>query len=149
MRQQGFTYIETLIVMGVISILFGFVIINMRGVQQKASLDSTVSTLVSDISTQQIKAMSDANKYGVYFEEGKYILFKGDSFSPLDTTNFTVMLDSSIRLSDIKLPNSTILFFQGRGEVMGYDNNNNSITITTDDGKIETLSINKYGVLSQ
>lgn len=155
MKERGFTFIETVIVMGMFSMLFGFVVVNMTSVQKKTSLNSLVNTLVSDINYQQIKAMTGfaesppPNKFGIHFSQGNYTLFKGDSYSETDPANFVVPLESTVKFSNINLPDSSIVFNQGNGEVTSFDPLKNQITLSVTEGESKTLSINKYGSLSE
>ena len=55
--QKGFTLPELLLVMGILTILFGFITINLLNFRQKSVLNTTVDTVVSDLKSQQNKAM--------------------------------------------------------------------------------------------
>lgn len=155
MKQKGFTFIEIVIVMGIISMLFGFIVVNMTSVQKKTSLNSLVGTLISDINSQQVKAMTGfaenppPGKYGIYFSQGSYTLFKGDSYAQNNPDNFIVPLDSTVKFTYINLPNSSIIFSQGSGEVTSFDPFKNQITLSVTGGENKTLSINIYGSVSE
>jgi len=154
-KQRGFTIPELLITMGIITILFGFVSINLIRLQRHSSLTTTVDTLISDLYSQQNKAMvSDTqgsgviSDYGVYFESNRYVLFRGSSYNPLDTSNFPVNLDSSLTFSSITFPSSSVIFSKISGET-GLMSGSNTTTLTdSTNGEQKIINVNKYGAIT-
>lgn len=151
-NQSGFTLVELLVVMGILLTLFGFVSFNLVGVQRNTSVNSTVDTLFSDMASQQTKAMlgaglSSGNSYGIYFQPDKYTLFKGATYSSDPASYFTVSLDLGITFTNT-FPSSSIVFSSGTGQVSGFSNGQNTISIHDTQGtKTETITINRYGVV--
>lgn len=154
-RAYGFTLVEVLVVMGLMAILAGLAFTNFIRPQNQASLDSIVSTLVADIKSQQIKAMSGdsvsastAQAHGVYIQSGSYTLFKGTSYSGSDTDNYTVAADTGVTLSTT-LPSTQVVFTKGTGDVTGFIAGQNTITITSSGtGTSKTLTLNRYGAIT-
>lgn len=155
-KQRGFTLVELIIVMGIILMLSGFATLNLVKQQETTSVNSSVDVLVSDMGSQQTKAMagvkgdlSNNTSFGIYFQSDRYVLFRGTTFSPTDSANFTVLLDENIVFSDIKFPNNTIVFRVRLGEVSGFTAGSNSITIQNISGLEEkTVTVNRYGVVT-
>jgi hypothetical protein len=59
-----------------------------------------------------------------------------------------VSLDSTINFSTT-FPSSQIVFLRRSGEISGFVNGSNTITVTnTADGETKTLSINQLGVIN-
>ena len=56
--KNGFTILELLVIMGVFAILAGFTTLNLFNLKARASLSTTTDTLISDLKTEQIKAMT-------------------------------------------------------------------------------------------
>lgn len=154
-QQKGFTLPELLITMGIIAILFGFVVVNLVQLQRQSYLTTTVDTLVSDLYSQQNKAMVGDTEgsgiispHGVYFESNQYVLFRGSPYNPLDTSNFPVNLDSSLTFSSITFPSSSVIFSKGSGET-GLANGSNTVTLTdSTNGEQKILELNKYGAIT-
>ncbi len=152
-NQQGFTLVELIVVMGIIAMLFGFTSFNVLNTQRTVSVKGAADILVSDFSSQQNKAMqgvgaSSGTSYGVYFEPNKYTLFKGSSYSLTDSANFTVSLDPGILFTNTTFINNSVVFNPLTGEINGFLNGNNAITIQDANGnKSITITINRYGVV--
>lgn len=154
-KQKGFTLIELIIVMGIIMLLFGFIMVNLLQEQHIVSVNSSVDILISDISSQKTKAMlgksdgvTSGNSYGIYFESDRYTLFKGNSFSASDPANFTVLLDKNIVFNSVTFPNNIVVFSVLSGEVNGFLDGNNTISIANSQAtEIKTITINRYGVI--
>ena len=154
--QKGFTFAELILVLGIILTLFSFIGVNLFRAQRKVSLDSAVQTLVTDIRSQQNKAMigaadgrSTSDNYGIYFTASQYTLFHGLAYNPTDPANYTVSLDTNISLSSINLQNNTLVFLQQSGEVSTFSAVKNTITIKNQAGtEQETVTINRYGVIT-
>jgi prepilin-type N-terminal cleavage/methylation domain-containing protein len=153
-KNLGFTLIELVLVMAIASSLLGFVIFNLVGTQKTSEISVTADKLVSDLASQQTKAMlgsgpSSGTDYGVYFQPDRYILFKGSFYSPADSNNFTVMLDEGQDFSNITFPGQSIVFVSATGTVSGFLNGNSSITIGEANGsKQKTVTVNRYGVVT-
>lgn len=152
--EKGFTLVELIIVLGITFIIFGFITINMVNFQQKTSVNTTIDTLISEIKNQQTKAMTGAetngsgSSYGIYYQADRYVLFSGPSYSSADPLNFTVMLDSNNSFTNITFPSNTIVFLQRSGELNGFINGSNTITLKNSEGLNEkTVTLNKYGVI--
>jgi len=151
----GFTLPELIVVLGILMILLSLSTVNLLTIYGKTSLSTKTSILISDIKQQQLKSMLGdtegetlADSYGIYFEQNRYILFKGTSYSASDPLNFALNLESDLQFSNITFPQSQIVFSQGSGEVAGYTSDLDTVTLTnirTSDS--QTVELNRYGVI--
>lgn len=152
-NQKGFTLTELIISMGLFAVLATFVSINLVRPQATSNVDSAINTVVSEIKSQQLKAMigdtqggTSTDSYGIYFENNSYTLFKGTSYSASDPENIVNDLPQGVSFSSVSLPSSQIVFEQLSGEVLGFNPANNSLLIVHSSGSATIdLTINKYG----
>jgi prepilin-type N-terminal cleavage/methylation domain-containing protein len=151
--RAGFTLVELLIVMGVIAVLGGLATVNLFQPQAAANVSSIVDKLVADLKSQQTKAMAgdtwgagSAQEHGIYVQSGEYTLFKGGAYSAVDTDNIDIETEGGVTLSTT-LPSTQVVFAKGSGEVNGFTNGSNTITITGTGGT-KTVTINRYGAVT-
>jgi len=153
-NQVGFTLIELVVVMAVASILFGFLAFNLIGQQKTVTVNGVSDGLVSDMASQQNKAMlgagtTNGNSYGIYFQSDKYILFKGTTYLATDSANFNVPIGNGFSISNTTLINNTIVFSARSGAVSGFSPGHNTVTIRDLQGlKTKTITVNRYGVVT-
>jgi prepilin-type N-terminal cleavage/methylation domain-containing protein len=147
-KQQGFTIIELAITMGIFAIITSLVTINLLNAQHIASIDSTATTLITDLKQQQVKAMTGdtegrgiQDSYGVHFETNKYVLFHGTTYTIGESSNFEVALEGSL----IFTGTGDIIFSQGNGERTGLGSITLKDTLT---GKQKGITTNIYGVIT-
>lgn len=154
--KRGITFIELIVVIGIFLTLIGIASISLVSTRINVSLDTTISSLIADLSSQQIKSMvgdtegrATNDTYGIYFEQDKYILFHGLSYSPSDSSNFTISIKEPVRISSVQLPASSIVFSLRSGQVNGFSNTQNSITFQDSvTGEQKTVIINRYGAVT-
>lgn len=154
--RAGFTFVELLVVLGVVSTLIMVSSVRLLTTQQRASETGVLTQVLSDIAAQQHKAMvgatgteATAAAYGVRWETNQYILFRGSVYSASDPLNVTIPLDGSMQVSAVTFPNSAIVFSQGSGEIMGYNTDQDRVTFTyMPTGESHTLEFNRYGVVT-
>lgn len=154
--QDGSTLIELMMVLGIAALLFGFIGFSLFRAQHSSSLNATALKLTADFKSQQIKAMTGdtegravADNYGIYFESNRYILFHGSSYTIDDPTNFVIPLDQSLEFTGTTLPSSTIIFSKGSGEMVGFVEGSNTLTLeNTQTSQQKTFIFNKYGVIT-
>ena len=154
--RRGISFIEVIIVIGVLLTLIGMASISFLPFRSKSALDTAITTLMADLRSQQIKAMTGDTEgrsacvnYGFYFGNSSYTLFHGTSFNSNDTSNFTVSLDGEIQIQST-FPSTQIIFSIKNGEVISFSQGQNSITLRdtiAQDSK--TININRYGVITQ
>ncbi len=154
-HKKGFTVIELIIIISILAILFTVSSVNLLGFYSKNTLATSVTTLLSDMRQQQLKAMvghtegqATHDAYGIYFQSDRYTLFKGPIYSSSDPTNFAVVLNPNLQFSTIFVPGSQIVFTYGSGQFTDYDSNFNYITlknIQTDE--TQTLQLNQFGTV--
>jgi prepilin-type N-terminal cleavage/methylation domain-containing protein len=151
-KQRGFVFIELVVVMGILSLLLGIVIVNIGNVRSSASVNTTVTTFISDIKNQQTKAMTGdtegrgiADTYSISIQPSQYILFHGQIYNPSDTTNFSVPIDATFQLSTT-FPSNTIIFATSSGQITNYISGQDTVVIRdprTNEQK--TIRFNKLG----
>lgn len=156
-NKKGFTIIELTVVMGVLAVLISYTVVNLTSIQRRTYLITTVNTVVSDIKQQQLKAMagdtegrSTHDHYGIYFEQDKYVLFHGTAYSVSESTNADINFENNVELSSISFPQSQIVFNGVDGEVAGFVNGSNTLTLQNSlTSEQSTITINRYGVITQ
>jgi len=155
-KSYGFTYIEVIVVMAILSIFFGIASINLLKVQRSSEMNAAISILISDLKEQQTKAMTGfsgtllvAQDYGIHFNENDYVIFDGSTYSAGSESNFSVELAPSLSFSSVSFPDGNVVFEKGSGEILGYSPGSNEIAIT-DETNSETVNIqlNFFGVSS-
>ena len=153
LKQRGFTLPELLLTLGILTILFSIIAISLSYVDQRTASNTKASVVTTDIKGQQIKAMTGEagaggtlSDQGVYFEQNRYVLFRGNTYNPANTTNFSIDLADNLEFSDISLPGGQIIFAATSGEVSNYDSNLNTVTLrNTTNGETKTITINSIG----
>lgn len=153
--QNGFTFPEIVIVMGIIAILLGFATINLVQAQKSTALNSATDVLVADVRSQQLKAMvgdtegrGSPDSYGIHFNTSSYTLFHGTTYNANDPSNFTITLDTSLSFTLDNFPSGNIIFQRITGEISGFSQTNSSITLQTTSGQNKIITINQYGVVT-
>lgn len=153
--QQGLTLIEMMLVIGILALLFAIGVVSLSTIQITTTSSSASTVLISDLKTQQIKAMVGdtegrgiPDNYGVKILTDKYIMFHGNNYNPSDTSNFSVPIPANYILSTT-FEDSTILFASDSGELVNFYLGQDTITLTnTTSSKSEVIKLNKYGTVT-
>jgi prepilin-type N-terminal cleavage/methylation domain-containing protein len=152
---SGFTLMEVAVVVSLLSLLFGFVWVNLLGSRDSASQNTSIDLLLSDLRSQQLKAMLGDTEgrvghdaYGVYFGTNTYTLFHGLSYVAADPTNYTVTLGDNERFQSISFPGNTLVFASVSGQIAGFTEGVDSIVLTNITANTQkTVRINKLGTV--
>lgn len=123
--------------------------------QRTNTLDTTLDTLIAELSNQQNKSMNSdtgvgatKSSYGVYFSATGYTTFQGSSYSASNSTNFTTSLNGNLRFSTIDLPSSQIIFATGSGAMSNYSASHTTVVLRDSEGGLtKTLRFNQLGVV--
>lgn len=146
-NQNAFTFIEIIIVIGIIAILFSLSVPQLFRMRDHNTLQTSSTTLISLIRQQQLNAMNSPNQYGIHFEQSRYVLFTGLSYSSDDPFNSSNTLDYPLQFVDINLPSSELVFASGSGEIVSFDPNNHSFVLKdTLNNNQKTVQFNLLGV---
>lgn len=154
-RQQGISLIEVLVVSSILIVFLGFTWAGVLNLNRGTTINSTLTSVVSDIKLQQLRAMTgDSNgsqnttDFGIYFGTNYYVLFEGATYNSSAATNFRVNLDSDLQYSSITLPNSHVVFAKGSGDIVGFTQGSNAVTLQElQSGKQKIIQFNRYGVI--
>lgn len=153
-NKKGFSLLELIVSIAIVSILFALVIVNLLNVKHKASLSTSIDILITDIKNQQLEAMvgdtegqASMENLGIYFETDRYTLFQGNySFS--EPSNFTTTLGDNTVFGNISFPSSQVVFASKSGEIIGVTGNHTIVVQNIQTQELKTLTINKYGVVT-
>lgn len=150
--RQGFVLAEIIVVMGIMALLFGIVYIRATNIERHASLPAFTNGLIAELRGQQTKAMSgDAVSgvtlaQGIHFQTNQYVLFQGSSFDEQNPSNVVVPFPDTISTVSITFPSATIHFAKGSGEILGYSDQTNTVTLgESSTGKQSVITVNRYG----
>ena len=155
LRLPGFTYIELMMVMGILVMLLTLVNITIVPAINRADTRSQANVLLADLFSQQQKSMQselgsggESTPFGIYFQPGYYVLFQGTSYVADQLDNYRVDVPDSLTFSAINLPDNTVMFSRITGEVIGYNSSQNTVTLSPLNGGVaRVIQLNRYGVV--
>ncbi len=103
--RKGITVVELIVVLAVAAIL-ALVVLNpltlFRGNQILVATAEKITSILYEARTHTT-ASKDAAQYGVHFESGRVVLFKGVAFTEPNTLNEELSLPPSVEVSTISL----------------------------------------------
>lgn len=145
--KKGFTLIEVLTMVGILIILTSISIPAFRFFQKETDLNNTTEEIINNLRLAQGKTLSSegASQYGVRFETGKYILFKGTNYNPLALDNEIHELPQGIEIYGIDIAGggSEAVFSRLTGATNQFGNF--SLRLKTDASKTKTIYIENSG----
>ena len=146
--RKGFTLIEILVTASILAILMLIMVASFRLFSGQVTLDTTSQQIISvlELARTQTLASKDESQYGVHFENSKYVLFKGGTYSAIDPNNKEYSLSSS-EIYDITLSGGVdVVFARVRGSTV--NNGNIKVRLTADTNKTKTILVNSSGSFS-
>ena len=143
----GFTVIEILITVAIIGVLSALVIPYFNSFLTRNELKNESLKMVDMLRRARGQAMSgqDDSQWGVHFESGKYVLFRGTSYSVSDSFNEEISLPAVLTISTINLNGggSNAVFSKIRGETSQFG----TTTISNDISETKNIVINSAGMI--
>lgn len=147
---KGFSFIEILIVIAILAIIAVLTAVGFSSFYRKQTLDSLVDQVVSLVNeARQRTLFSDGDsQYGIHFEGGRVVLFKGISFTEPSPNNKEFIFSSFIEINNISLNGggADLIFERLTGKTNEYGAI--SFRIRNDILKTKTITIEKSGAVS-
>lgn len=148
--QRGFTLIEILITLVILSVVGGLTFAYFSRLNEGKTLEANTALVASVI--EQARALTlnakNAVAYGVHLESGGVTLFVGPTYNTLAGTNVVTSLHSMVGIRDITLASGgdDILFQRLTGETAnsGYL----EVFLHSDSNKYRTISVGATGIVS-
>ena len=124
-KRLGFTFIETVISVFILALLAVFIVSGLEAFRESSALDQAVDEALEILREARSKTLGseqDSN-YGVHFEAGSIILFRGGGYDAGDPGNIVVTLPTLVAISAVNLSTTTasVTFerLSGRAEADG------------------------------
>lgn len=147
MQAKGFSYVQLLLVIGLLAVLAAVASPYYFNWQARQQVRTTSAMLWSDLHYVQSRAMQleQAATWGVHIDNSvhQYVLFHGSTYSSSDPYNETITYSNGVTMTP-----STDIVFAGLTGVVTSDVN---ITITSNTltSESQTISINVEGLITQ
>lgn len=156
-KVKGYTIMEILVVIAILSILAGFAFVGLRNMVLNQRLKASADNLISVLNTARMYSMTGRNvrndvqggrPWGVAFIDNRtYVLF--------EDANFNCRFDSGENVKQFQAEVGVVINQNCGGTVIfdkkGYPRNNNcglgmcSITLENAIGSKRTINISRYG----
>jgi len=143
----GFTIIELLIVVGIITIIAGVSSVVYGNLQISAQLNETSAQIAQNLRIAYGQSASGFNDdaHGVKFESSEYIIFQGASYDTRTATyDRAYDIDSALSLSTT-LSGDEVVFSRG----VGLPNTTGTVTITHSVSGSRNILVSDQGVIQE
>lgn len=99
-KNLGFTLLEIIITIGIISLLSTLVLVSFYSLRQSVNLNTTGEDIISALRLARSKTLASegSSGYGVHLESSKYVLFRGTSYSSSASDNTTYSLSPGVEI---------------------------------------------------
>ena len=142
-KSRGFTLVEVLLSVTIISMLVGLSLPVYKSFQDRNDLDLTTESIANSFRRAQVYAgaVNGDSQWGVEVQGSTVTLFKGATFASRDTSYDEVTtIPGNMAVSGL----SEVLF----SKLSATPNTTGSVTLTANSNDIRTITINAKGMVS-
>lgn len=148
---RGFTAIELLIAVFILSLIAGGIVFSFKNFQKHQSITfsaARVVGLLEEARALTLSAKNDTN-YGVHFEASQAVLFEGASYVAGAEENKPIVLDAGVAFTAIDLNGggSEVVFERLTGATSQYGTT--TLSVTAETTEILDIVIHKTGLIEQ
>lgn len=121
---RGFSFIELVIVIGILTIISGVAILFLRSLVIQTDLSGNAKNIISTLNLAKSKTVSSegASQWGAHFEADKFAIFKGATYNAGDANTKIYNLPTALEISTISLNGggNNVLFTRITGQTSNY-----------------------------
>lgn len=147
-KQNGFSLIELMIVIGLIGILSAVTIFSYRGYRDNTNLKTAAKDIATDIATTRQRAVSETLRYRITFStsSNNYVIEQGSdasgtTYSTLQTKTPTVLgTGSGLAIANPNFSGTAQIVFFTRGTL-----STGSVQLTNSRNSTATITVNATG----
>ncbi|MEK7493816.1 MAG: prepilin-type N-terminal cleavage/methylation domain-containing protein [Patescibacteria group bacterium] len=140
---KGFTLIEVVVAIGVLAIISTTLFIGFSRATESADLKTSAFKVVDTLQFARTRTIASlaSSQYGVHFEAGQYVLFRGATYNASDPDNIVYALPSRVEIATIALTGggSDVVFDRITGKTA--QNGTVSVRLIADPSKLKTVGI--------
>jgi len=144
---RGFTIMEVLIVIAIISITAVMSTPFLSATLSRSELDIAAEGAVDALEEARSSALNGrgSGQFGVHFEPDQYVFFDSGTYSAVDPNNFVRSLSGYVSISSINISDggNDIIFASASGE----PNQTGTIVFTDSSGATKTVTVNSAGTV--
>lgn len=140
----GVTLIELVVVIGIIAIISVLVLGYLKNTREERALAVTGDAAISFLREARSKTLASEEdaQYGVHFESGKIVLFRGLSYTEGDPFNIVNNLSSEIVISEINLGGTDNVIFS---RLIGTASASGTVVISVNGNPLKNRVVNISG----
>ena len=103
--KKGITLVEILVVISILVIMVSIIVPSFNSMRERQALNNAVADVLTSLNKalSQSSSSLDSSEYGVHFQSDKVIIFKGQVYSSLDSTNEIINIISPAYISNVTL----------------------------------------------
>lgn len=148
MKQKGFTLVEILFVLAIITILSAAFTLSFRNFRNSQTLKNTMDSALSLLYEARSNTLSGLNNtvYSVNFEQAQMTLVQGATYTSGASSNRVVTYDTGVTMSANTFSDggSIISFTKLTGTASPYG----TLTLSAQNGATKTITIDASGSIS-
>ncbi len=142
MKTRGMTFFEVAVTLAVIALIFVIGVPFYQSLQTRNDLDVATEVVKGSLRrAQNLTVTQQAERWGVFFNDGEVVVFRGESFQQREEG-----YDEKIRISpvvNIEGPEEVIFYFSGAPSFTG------DITLSLSEDEKRIITINSLGLVSE
>ena len=151
--QKGITLVEIILVIAIITLVCGMVLDTRMDIYHSYSFRDERALIISAVQSARSKAMNAVCQgnactgglpHGVYFENGKMIIFQGYAYDPSDPWNEEIAENPAIATAGM----TSVIFSPLSGEASTTPANQWSLDISDAAGHVSTMTVESEGQIS-
>ena len=145
--RKGFTLLEILVALGILLLLGSFTIAAFSNYVKRSLLNEARTKIISEINyaRSQTLASEDKSSWGIHFESGRIVRFKGSAYSPADPSNQELLMPRGTTISSISLGGPQDIIF-GRLTARASAQGTLIIQLTAEPAASTTIQIYASGI---
>lgn len=146
-NKKGFTLIEILIVISIVTVLSTIIIgffVDYRRSQGVAQDTELITSMLYRARNNAISS-NGSSDYGVHFATSSVTIFKGSTYTPSNTTNqvFTLTIGNTLSTISLSSGGVDVVF----NKLTGETTQTGTLTLTASYGVVKTITIYPTGLI--
>ena len=147
-NRSGFTLIEIVVVLGIVSLIAAGATVLFFSVQSNNAREVIANEMITVLRRAQSRSMfgESQSEFGVQFLTNKYVEFEGDTYVEGGLGNTEHRLPAGTSLSDFDFNGDAAIYFE---RITGEASNSGSVDINvTGRGGVKRVLINELGTVN-